>query len=447
VLCRHACGKDSCLKVYHEGCLAFKVSDDVMKWICPRHYCDVCGSTIVILACIYCPMSVCENCKGAVATKLDRPRYILLQPLGLFQRATAVASKGNQEVCLIICHTCIDLAERCVDQGKLSPAFFSDLGVEMSFCSDVTFSALTKKRSGVQSFDRMESATTESFITAKASIIKDGVYSETQHSKSMKRRRNNLDERRNEPWSEREVDGVLALLRLYPVRVRGVVQSISESELSDARLKPQVSVLLSRSLEEVREKMEEEFMVEGKAGDLSVKKPVMDTSDLGVMPLSMAIGGVDCLDEDSRIRDETGAVVSRASAVRSGRRKKIAKRGRRANRPLTHSRVETNEVAIELNMKLEEESCMLTDIEALAPIDDTTKNALEEMTEQKEDIETVSMCPASDEDSQSTVTVPAEQDELDEEMGEESRMKEESSTKVISSTLRRGRSSRRRSSE
>jgi hypothetical protein len=114
---------------------------------------------------------------------------------------------------------------------------------------------------------------------------------------------------------------------------------------------------------------------------------------------------------------------------------------------LTQSRVETNEVAIELNMKLEEESCMLTDIEALAPIDDTTKNALEEMTEQKEDIETVSMCPASDEDSQSTVTVPAEQDELDEEMEEESRMKEESSTKVISSTLRRGRSSRRRSSE
>jgi hypothetical protein len=60
-----------CKKVYHSYCLSYLVDDDEKSWICPRHFCDVCGSTQLKFVCKYCPMSICRNCQEAVVKKVS----------------------------------------------------------------------------------------------------------------------------------------------------------------------------------------------------------------------------------------------------------------------------------------------------------------------------------------------------------------------------------------
>ncbi len=51
-----------CYKVYHEYCLNFGVDESVKKWICPRHFCSICGVKELSYMCQYCPVSLCKQC-------------------------------------------------------------------------------------------------------------------------------------------------------------------------------------------------------------------------------------------------------------------------------------------------------------------------------------------------------------------------------------------------
>lgn len=61
--------KCRCLKVYHEYCLEYEVKDGV-KWMCPRHFCDVCGSQSLKYVCKYCSISICANCPSELVKKV-----------------------------------------------------------------------------------------------------------------------------------------------------------------------------------------------------------------------------------------------------------------------------------------------------------------------------------------------------------------------------------------
>jgi hypothetical protein len=124
--------------VYHESCLAFKVTKDVKKWVCPRHYCDGCGDEQLIYACIYCPMSVCDECKGLMATRFDRPSYVI--PTFLMNDS---AIREDCTVQSIICHSCIKMAEKCIVKSELDLSFLS--GAQMFFSRD---SGRKRKSSG-----------------------------------------------------------------------------------------------------------------------------------------------------------------------------------------------------------------------------------------------------------------------------------------------------------
>lgn len=50
-----------CLKVYHEYCLDYAVQEGV-DWICPRHFCDMCGTRDLKYMCKYCPLAICAEC-------------------------------------------------------------------------------------------------------------------------------------------------------------------------------------------------------------------------------------------------------------------------------------------------------------------------------------------------------------------------------------------------
>ena len=38
-------GRCACKKVYHAYCLSFAMGEDEEDWLCPRHFCDICGAT------------------------------------------------------------------------------------------------------------------------------------------------------------------------------------------------------------------------------------------------------------------------------------------------------------------------------------------------------------------------------------------------------------------
>jgi hypothetical protein len=65
-----------CKKVYHEDCLSYKVPDSIATWLCPRHYCDACGSQDLEYVCMYCPFSICAKCPEAVVQKVSVSRVI-----------------------------------------------------------------------------------------------------------------------------------------------------------------------------------------------------------------------------------------------------------------------------------------------------------------------------------------------------------------------------------
>lgn len=51
-----------CYKVYHDYCLNFGVDDSIKTWLCPRHFCSICGSKELAFMCQYCPVSLCKAC-------------------------------------------------------------------------------------------------------------------------------------------------------------------------------------------------------------------------------------------------------------------------------------------------------------------------------------------------------------------------------------------------
>ena len=59
----HSC---RCRKVYHQDCLDYLVPENYKRWICPRHFCDGCGSEELKYACKYCPLSICESCPETI---------------------------------------------------------------------------------------------------------------------------------------------------------------------------------------------------------------------------------------------------------------------------------------------------------------------------------------------------------------------------------------------
>ena len=62
--------KCRCLKVYHQYCLEYEVADGV-KWSCPRHFCDVCGSQTLKYVCKYCTLSICANCPAELVKRVS----------------------------------------------------------------------------------------------------------------------------------------------------------------------------------------------------------------------------------------------------------------------------------------------------------------------------------------------------------------------------------------
>lgn len=67
--CPLAKNGERCLKVYHAYCLDYEVADD--NWVCPRHYCDMCGSKTLKYICKYCPVSICANCPEKIVSKVN----------------------------------------------------------------------------------------------------------------------------------------------------------------------------------------------------------------------------------------------------------------------------------------------------------------------------------------------------------------------------------------
>jgi hypothetical protein len=64
------CSVIKCQKVYHDYCLDFKIGDH--KWICPRHFCDICASAELAYVCIYCSMSICGNCEEELVKQVSQ---------------------------------------------------------------------------------------------------------------------------------------------------------------------------------------------------------------------------------------------------------------------------------------------------------------------------------------------------------------------------------------
>ena len=69
---KHCDANKRCKKVYHSYCLAYVVEDDGRDWICPRHFCDFCGTTSLRFVCKFCPMSICKACPEAMVKKVRR---------------------------------------------------------------------------------------------------------------------------------------------------------------------------------------------------------------------------------------------------------------------------------------------------------------------------------------------------------------------------------------
>jgi hypothetical protein len=116
-----------CKKVYHEDCLSYKVPDSIATWLCPRHYCDACGSQDLEYVCMYCPFSICTKCQEAVVQKVGVSGVIenlmhlrLPVPLCLqfgLSRYMLVPKPATGEfgptTDAIICQNCIDGIEGC----------------------------------------------------------------------------------------------------------------------------------------------------------------------------------------------------------------------------------------------------------------------------------------------------------------------------------------------
>lgn len=80
-----------CRKVYHSECLSYEVKDDQKHWHCPRHFCDVCGSTDLHYACVFCPVSICQNCPKDMVEKVSSLKLISSYMNKIYLSLTVVA--------------------------------------------------------------------------------------------------------------------------------------------------------------------------------------------------------------------------------------------------------------------------------------------------------------------------------------------------------------------
>ena len=93
-----------CPKVYHESCLGFQVPEGGAEdWLCPRHFCAVCGSNSVAWSCRFCPHSFCDDHLPETASIVGD------------------ATDDLQGTKYIICGTCQPLLEQAKERGLWKP--------------------------------------------------------------------------------------------------------------------------------------------------------------------------------------------------------------------------------------------------------------------------------------------------------------------------------------
>jgi hypothetical protein len=114
--------KKKCRKVYHQYCLSYNVGDDKI-WNCPRHFCDMCGSTKLKYICKYCPVSICENCPENMVKKYGLSKYLLVDKLE--------SNEFNADIDTIVCQTCLDMYNRVLERSNYNTHILT--GIEKLF--------------------------------------------------------------------------------------------------------------------------------------------------------------------------------------------------------------------------------------------------------------------------------------------------------------------------
>jgi len=104
-----------CKKVYHTYCLGYdlELMSSSKAWMCPRHYCDICGQLKIYYCCKFCPIAICKKCPSLLVEKYGYSRHIKLPFISEFEL-------GSSNIQPIICQNCLIMVERCVDRGELT---------------------------------------------------------------------------------------------------------------------------------------------------------------------------------------------------------------------------------------------------------------------------------------------------------------------------------------
>ena len=93
-----------CKKVYHQYCLTYEVDDD-QDWKCPRHFCDICGSTNLKYVCKYCPVSICTDCPEEFVQRYGLARYLEVD--------RPDTKEFDKTMTVIVCQSCLEMKDRC----------------------------------------------------------------------------------------------------------------------------------------------------------------------------------------------------------------------------------------------------------------------------------------------------------------------------------------------
>jgi hypothetical protein len=115
-----------CRKVYHSYCLNYVVPASVKTWLCPRHYCDVCGQSEALqIFCCFCPLSLCRRCAPRYPTVCHKSGDFYSLPQLVASSATSETSVemiqavrerlvpySNASIELVACDNCADFCLR-----------------------------------------------------------------------------------------------------------------------------------------------------------------------------------------------------------------------------------------------------------------------------------------------------------------------------------------------
>lgn len=126
-----------CRKVYHTYCLSFKeeIPDD-KDWICPRHFCDMCGADPDRLSyiCKYCPLSLCSKCPEVLVRKYGMKQYLLLSD-----------NNDNSKTISFVCQGCLEMYRTIKGYGDLKN--FTLRGKDMNFPGEIPTECKIQNRS------------------------------------------------------------------------------------------------------------------------------------------------------------------------------------------------------------------------------------------------------------------------------------------------------------